>query len=491
MAKKKKTEIEEGVPSFVPSKGPGAGAAGIKRLQRRQFTSQRELLTIIKKSRKRLAAKVERASRSRLISGSKAKREEFFGEIATHYERLGVELDAWQKDLVGKTGLDWHKQALIDIPKTGGILRAATTKFSARRAQRYFEIVHPDNTEHVAAVFTNQMKASDVGALREAVTETLRQRGVEGLTQNEFHKALQDRWADLAGNMNSSRFVDARGRAWTNANYISMLARTTTARIARESYADTLINNGDDLAIIRAVGDSCPICTAWKNTIVSLSGKDKRFPSYQAALTAGMFHPQCDCLLARVDETINAEEIGRQGGAGRVDFNDRDAVADRKGLFEQVDADPTPKNTKKPDVEDITKDKAKESRRLAKSTEAQDRAEEIADREAAEQAELVAARDERREARREKERRARMTAGERLLEDSEITLDDLRDRNRVLRETMDSRRKNAEDMRRQLKIAQGKKAQMTKLQAKIARLEADTAAIEKRLAAEDRRRDRT
>jgi len=39
--------------------------------------------------------------------------------------------------------------------------------------------------------------------------------------------------------------------------------------------------------IQNADGDACDICTAWDEVIVSITGADERYPSYNEALNAG------------------------------------------------------------------------------------------------------------------------------------------------------------------------------------------------------------
>ena len=56
-----------------------------------------------------------------------------------------------------------------------------------------------------------------------------------------------------------------------------------------------------------------------------------------------MFHPNCDCTLARVDETVDKKEIGNQADAETPDdLSDLDALADYRekgGLPPPVDSE--------------------------------------------------------------------------------------------------------------------------------------------------------
>jgi hypothetical protein len=300
-------------------------SSAVLKLNRSQVAAKADLIVRIKEAQIALGRKIQQAAAAGNLGSAKF-REAFFGKVAGHYEALGAEIDDWGKALVDKTAREWHKAAILDVQKYGDKVGAQVLKFSPDRVKRYWQYVNPDNAQHLAGTFTNKMSANDVQALRSAVVDMERQRTLEGWTQNEFQKKLQDRWDELAGNLVESRFTDAAGRPWSNAAYLSMISRTITARVARDSYFDTLVENGDDLAMIGPSGDSCPICRAWNGLIISISGGNPKYPSYQNALDAGVFHPNCDCLIERMDETVHKEDIKAQGDAPNPDWKDPDAV---------------------------------------------------------------------------------------------------------------------------------------------------------------------
>jgi hypothetical protein len=125
--------------------------------------------------------------------------------------------------------------------------------------------------------------------LRAAFLHTFRQGVVEDHSARETHKQLQQRWGDVAGNVEGQRFVDGSGRRWDNAQYLQMLTPTTASRVSRESYIDTLVESGFKLARIPGDGgENCPICDAWEGVIVQIAGEsDGAYPTYQDALDAG------------------------------------------------------------------------------------------------------------------------------------------------------------------------------------------------------------
>lgn len=266
----------------------------------------------------------------------------WMGVAATRFtnKKTGHSIEIWEPADVGYEDMkyipadDLSKKADAAIK---AVIKQETPiiRFDKERVKNYWQMIHPDNSQSLAAVFTNKMAAEDIRSLRQAYVEVFRQASIEGLTNVETNKALQERWNELAGDISSDRFVDKAGRTWDNARYFQMLVRTTTAKVARESYIDTIIANEDDLMRIVNVGETCELCLAWADLIISTSGTNPDFPSYQDALDAGWGHPNCDCMLERVDETIDADDIERQSAAKNPkDWSDENQVQKYKESFE-------------------------------------------------------------------------------------------------------------------------------------------------------------
>jgi len=279
-------------------------------LQRREAAAAGELQARIKAAQRAIAAQIEGAASKRAIVTSASEREALLRDISAQYEELNRGLDKWMQELTEKTAVEWHSLAARDITRRGA--KVVKPSFSRDRVKRYWQIIHPDNQRHLAAVFTDQMQSSDKRLLRSAVVDTFRQQTLEGWTAKETQKQLQSRWDALARNLRGDRFVDASGRPWTNASYIQMLTRTTMQRVSNESYTDTLVENGFDLCRISDDGDPCPICQAWAGVIVSQTGKTPGYPTLKEAIDSGLFHPNCMCRREYVDETVDKAMLKRQ-----------------------------------------------------------------------------------------------------------------------------------------------------------------------------------
>ena len=90
-----------------------------------------------------------------------------------------------------------------------------------------------------------------------------------------------------------SGFVDKNGHAWDMATYAEMATLTAIERATLYGYVDTMQSYGYDLAIISSHAGACPLCAAWEDVIVSVSGDSKEYPSLADAEADGVFHPRC------------------------------------------------------------------------------------------------------------------------------------------------------------------------------------------------------
>jgi DNA-directed RNA polymerase subunit RPC12/RpoP len=85
-----------------------------------------------------------------------------------------------------------------------------------------------------------------------------------------------------------------------------------------------ILANGDDLAKVEyqesndyPEGSGDP-CRPLDGVIFSISGKDKRFPSYQDLINAGLWHSECLCGISFADETLCKDEIVSQANRTNV-----------------------------------------------------------------------------------------------------------------------------------------------------------------------------
>ena len=297
----------------------------IAKLKRRQVLATAELQTRLKRAQQAVAVKIEAAAARQQIAAQDPARQALFAQITSVYDVTAAEIDAWMKDQVEKTAVEWHNQAKKDIKTLTGA--KPLVSFDRKLVKRYWELVHGGNQRFLAGVYTERMAAGDIRQLRASFLDAFRQQTIEGWTVAETHKALQSKWDSLAKNLRSDRFVDATGRKWANADYLNMLTRTTFQRVHRESYVDGIVEEGFELARIVGDGEPCSICRAWTGVVVDVSGKQKsHFPSLSQAYDGGWGHPNCGCRIEAMIPEVDKVEIDRQRDQPAVDWNDPKSV---------------------------------------------------------------------------------------------------------------------------------------------------------------------
>jgi len=124
-------------------------------------------------------------------------------------------------------------------------------------------------------------------------------------------------------NRGVSGFVDKSGRSWNLKTYAEMATRTTAARARIDGSLNRFQQNGEDLVVVSAHAESCPICDPWEGRILSISGRSEEYPSVSEAEADGLFHANCthnatlwvEGLTTKpepVDSTDNYEERQQQ-----------------------------------------------------------------------------------------------------------------------------------------------------------------------------------
>ena len=290
----------------------------LAKLERRSDVTTRSL---VRELRSRLASIRARIVATKDPAYAKSQ-EELFDAIARSLERFGKSLDRHLKDDVVSAATDAARRAEDEA--------GALVRWDEARLKRYWRYVAPQQGKNLAAVFTDKMSEDLITSLRQSLVEVEREAVIEGWTMNEKQKAVQDRWAQLARDDSAFKFVDRSGKTWDNARYLQMLTRTTSQRVYNDALADRFAEDGDRYARITSMGTpGCKACAAWQGQIVVLAGKSRQFPTLAEARAAGVFHPNCLCTLEYIDEDIDADEIKRQRDAGKVDWEDADAVQRR------------------------------------------------------------------------------------------------------------------------------------------------------------------
>lgn len=106
-------------------------------------------------------------------------------------------------------------------------------------------------------------------------------------------KILSQRLLDEYAKKGLQSVLYKNGRRVSIDSYCEMLGRTLTGRCALQASINRYVERGYSLGIVSAHFRSCDLCAPFEGTILSMDGKDKRYPSIWDAETQGLFHPNC------------------------------------------------------------------------------------------------------------------------------------------------------------------------------------------------------
>lgn len=260
-----------------------------------------ELSGILKKSKRTVAGTVAEYTSLQRFVKSKKTQSALYADLANEYKKLNSDISEWTVKNVNKTSKDFWKYAKEDIPESAQDKAALKTfgAFSQKYANDIIGRINPTAVDKSVAINAQigGMLTEDIRALRSAVSTTVAEGAVEGLTNPQLAARMQEK---IAGKVGQFQFIDKAGRRWKAENYFGMLNRTLHATAARDSYIDAATKEaGFDLYQIEGgvTGSSADNpndpCDNWAGRIISMTGNTKGYPTYQDAVNAGVFHPMC------------------------------------------------------------------------------------------------------------------------------------------------------------------------------------------------------
>jgi len=229
---------------------------------------------------------------------NEAKKDVSYGTFAKQTQlmkQIGAELDSLKK----RSG-SYLRRAIKEITKYGTrvaindleVLGSGATQAGTWHREynlKYAEQVFKDNFAHIAAQ-TDKMKRDSKTQLRMDSAKIFRRAAVTGMTRKQAYAALK---SEIALNDPSFTFVDRRGRRWKTETYFDMLTKTVMANTLRETYAQTLINEGHDLVRVTFAGAK-DACRHWEGRVLSLTGATPGYLTLEDARASGeLFHPRC------------------------------------------------------------------------------------------------------------------------------------------------------------------------------------------------------
>ena len=273
---------------------------------RREITAADTAEAEIRKAQRAIKRDILALTRELDVGGSADAREAVFSAVQRRVARLGKRLAR-----VENAALEYAARAGVE---DGSQKAGVEVRFSKERADEMIGILAGDRGKNLAAVFTENMAANVIDALRTATVSALRENAVAGGSKKELARTLEEKWLGAAKDGETFQFVDAGGHVWDTKTYVAMNVRTNSMRVYNDSLADTIGRaTGSDLVRVSTGGDpDCRLCFPWEGRILSLTGKTEGFPSYEQAREAGLFHPNCVHTLEAVDELLDEDEIALQ-----------------------------------------------------------------------------------------------------------------------------------------------------------------------------------
>lgn len=202
------------------------------------------------------------------------------------------------KDILAETYGHGNKAFLTDAEKFGDFLGVSTLSPGSLKVARILSELQNtlDTGDRMILRKANDAYADIIGRVSAQMatgTTTVRQ-------------AVQTAVNDFADRGIAS-FVDDAGRAWDMTTYAEMATITAISNATRAGYFDTMAAYGYDLAIVSAHAGACPLCVAWENVVLSVSGSSHEYPPVSEAEGAGLFHPRCLHHLSVYHEEIHTD----------------------------------------------------------------------------------------------------------------------------------------------------------------------------------------
>lgn len=241
--------------------------------------------------------------------GTYAKQTEVLKGIAGVMEKMTSGSGSILSYAMKESAAYYTKLGLADLAIVGKEPTKPET-WHAEYNEEYVNQMFKDSFAHIAANATS-MAATVKSELRKDSARIFQRAAVEGTSKAYAYRQLK---AEILGKDPAFKFTDKRGRQWPVESYLGMLTRTVMMTASRESYANTLTNEGQDLVIISMHGAKDE-CRFWEKRVLSLTGATKGYPTIADAQASGqIFHPRCKhsfvAYHADIEEVFALTKLG-------------------------------------------------------------------------------------------------------------------------------------------------------------------------------------
>lgn len=319
-----------------------------KKLERAMLAGDREVRGMVKRGQRTIRGIVSEYSSSPRFATNAALRNSMYTALAKEYEKFGGQINEWTKTSAESTARDFWLYAKEDMA-----LKGTFGSFSGKYIEDILGQINPSTVGDLVAVNAQVggMAYSDIRALRGAVSTTIAEGSIEGLTNKQLADRMKLKVGEAAGKF---QFVDRAGKKWKADNYFGMLNRTLHANVARHTYAMAGTEAGFDLYVIAGgvTGSSAEHpddpCDRWAGRPISYTGNTKGVATYDEALAAGVFHPNCVHTIRAVTRS-EAKEAGLEHAKTPATKLDKDnaPMIDTKAKAKTTGAEFVPAKTVK------------------------------------------------------------------------------------------------------------------------------------------------
>ena len=186
-----------------------------------------------------------------------------------------------------------------------------------------FGTVHQDAVRAQTEALSGKLKATHLRIVRQA-DDVYRKAVARGANHVLTGSGTRIEGAQLAlnefANKGVTGFIDNAGRSWNLQSYTEMATRTNVGQAALEGHMNRMTENNQDLVVVSAHVESCPICDPWEGRIMSISGNSDKYPPVQEAIDDGLYHPNCGHNLTAYIEGLTETP---EPEPGEEDYEDR------------------------------------------------------------------------------------------------------------------------------------------------------------------------
>lgn len=219
-----------------------------------------------------------------------ANRRAILGQIESTLEDLGVDVQQFlENELPGyyKIGAD---DAVTQLTNIGAPVQVKEG-FNRVHKDAIFALV--DETAKAFGESLSGVNRSAQTLLGKAVREQLTQKIATGLVGGDALREVRKQIKGTLQEQGLEALVDKGGRKWELDRYAEMLFRTKAVEARNRGLVNRMVENGYDLVQVSAHFGSCKLCAPWQGKILSISGKEKGYPTVLQAEKSGLFHPNC------------------------------------------------------------------------------------------------------------------------------------------------------------------------------------------------------